>query len=314
MDSDLSRPPATLPRPGEGKRERSKILVIGAKGMLGQALCAAFAKDNAVLPWDKEELDITDPKAISYQLKAVVPDVLINSAAYTDVDGAESNVELANTINGHAVGNIASVCKELDIPLVHFSTEYVFDGEKKAGYREDDIPNPISAYGRSKFLGEQELQKNTDKFYLIRLSRLFGETTPSPPPSPARGEGVNYRKKSFVELMLALAKTKTEIEVVDEEVSSPTYARDLAAATREIIEKKLPFGIYHRTNGGSCTWYEFAGEIFKITGKNVKINPVPASRFPRAAKRPKYAVLLNTKLPAMRDWKKALREFLISNS
>lgn len=278
-----------------------KILIIGAKGMLGQALAQEFAKDCEVVAWDRDEVNLVEIKnhpfdKLRAKIKNLEPDLVINSAAYTNVDQAEEEAEIANAINGYAVGDLAKICKELDIPLVHYSTEYVFDGTKEEGYAESDLPNPISKYGESKYLGEQELQKETDKFYLIRLSRLFGKA----------GAG----KPSFVDRMLELSETQSEIEVVDEEVSSPTCAPDLAKLTRSVIENKLPFGIYHGANSGSCTWYGLAKEIFKITGQNVKLIPVSAERFPRPAKRPVHGVLINTKLPQARPWQEALREFL----
>lgn len=286
-----------------------KVLIIGAKGMLGSALVREFEKADEVIAWDREELDITQVESVKSKVKSLRPDLVINAAAYTDVDGAEQSPNLANAINGFAVAYVAAAARDLQIPLIHYSTEYVFDGEKPEGYREDDKPNPISAYGRSKLLGEQQLQKNTDKFYLIRLSRLFGRESDLSPTLPTPGEG-KTRKKSFVRLMLESAQTKKEMDIVDEELSCPTYASDLAARTRYILENKMPFGIYHGVNSESCTWYGFAREIFEIKGIDVKLNPVPASRFPRPAKRPKYSILLNTKLPPARDWKEALKEFL----
>lgn len=301
MDSDLSRPSATLLKDGEGLGERSKILIIGSRGMLGQALVAEFKSDHDVIAWDREDVDIIKEQDLRFKIYDLRPQLAINAAAYTDVDGAEKNSEIASRINGDAVGQIAKICRGLDIPFVHFSTEYVFDGENKEGYKEDDEPHPISAYGRSKYLGEQELRKNCEKFYLIRLSRLFGR------------EGAG--KRSFVKMMLDLAAAKKEIEVVDEEVSLPTYAHDLAKKVRYIVENKLPYGIYHSPNSGEAvTWFGFAQEIFKITGINVKLKAVPASRFPRPAKRPKYGILLNTKFPMMRPWQEALKEFLALNS
>lgn len=276
-----------------------KVLITGGKGMLGQDLVRVFSQGHEVLAWDSDDIDITDFENSKSQITNSKPDLLINSAAYNDVDRAESEPEMANQVNGWAVGNLAKVCTELDIPLVHFSTDYVFDGQNRQGYREDDKPNPQSAYGHSKFLGEQELMNNTDKFYLIRLSKLFGRKAGSP-----------GAKKSFVELMLSLAREKDEIDVVDEEHSCPTYSSDLAMLTEVLTRERRPFGIYHGTNSGPATWYEFAKEIFKITGIDVKLNPVPASFFPRLAKRPKYGILLNTKLPPQRPWQEALKEFL----
>lgn len=301
-----------------------RVLIIGAKGMLGQELVKTFQEGNEVFAWDRDEVNlakIIDCRSSIIDLK---PDIIINSAAYTNVDKAESEPDKANAVNGNAVGDLAAICRELDVPIMHFSTEYVFDGQKKDGYAETDKPNPISAYGASKYLGETELQKNTDKFYLIRLSRLFGKDSPPPLSLPLKGEegggefpspqgggsgrGDRGRKNSFVRLMLELAKTKKELEVVDEELSCPTYAPDLAKLTRYIIENKLPYGIYHGAGSGSTTWFGFAKEIFKIAEINVKLIPVPSSRFPRPAKRPAYGILLNTKLPEQRAWQEALKE------
>ncbi len=313
--------------PHEGEKKAQKILIIGAKGMLGRELVEEFRLGNQVIGWDRGEIDITRIADRRSQIADLKPDLVINAAAYNNVDKAESEPDLANAVNGYAVGYLASICQELDIPLVHYSTDYVFDGTNKEGYIEEDRPNPMSAYGASKYLGERELQKNSDKFYLIRLSRLFGKNssqpllTPSLNPSPQvgegrvggkrGGEGEFPRKKSFVKLILDLAKTRKELEVIDEELSCPTYASDLARQTRFILENNIHYGTYHSPNSGSCTWFGFACEIFKIAKIDVKLIPVPASRFPRPAKRPPYSVLLNTKLPPMRPWQEALREFLV---
>ena len=227
-----------------------KILIIGAKGMLGQALVKTFSAGNEVVSWDREEIDIAEAQSSNIKIQNLRPDLVINAAAYNNVDEAESEKELADKINGYAVGYLAKTCKGLDVPLIHYSTDYVFDGSKREGYKESDFPNSVSAYGESKFLGEQELQKNTGKFYLIRLSRLFGKEA-----------SVAAAKKSFVNLMLDLAKNHAELEVVDEEVSCPTYASDVAERTRYIAENKPEFGIYHAANAGSATWFEFAAEI-----------------------------------------------------
>lgn len=278
-----------------------KILIIGAKGMLGQELAKVFQKDNPLL-WDRKEIDIANKKEVRQKIGDLKPNLVINAAAYNDVDGAEKNRDLANKINGLAVGHLSKIINAFRGILVHYSTDYVFKGDKKEGYQESDQPEPQSAYARSKYLGEQELQANTDRFYLIRLSRLFGK--------PAISE---VAKKSFVDLMLELAKTKKEINVVNEELSSPTYAPDLAQRTKEIIDWQKPFGVYHASNSGACTWFDFAKEIFTIKKINVKLNPVPASFFPRPAVRPKYSILINTKLPAMRSWQNALKEFIVNN-
>jgi dTDP-4-dehydrorhamnose reductase len=275
-----------------------KVIIIGAKGTLGVALAGAFAETHPIL-WDIEDLDITDEKETIKKISDACPDVVINAAGYTDVDGAEKNEELAMNINGHAAGTIARAAKLVGAVMVHFGTDYIFDGTKKEGYAETDKPDPASVYGRSKLLGENEALKENDKTYIIRLSRLFG--------SAQRG---GRSKKSFVDLMLALAEKNKKLDVVDEEVSSPTYAPDVAWVTKEIVVNKIPFGVYHCSNSGFCTWYEFAEEIFLIKGIAVELNRVSGDHFKRSAKRPAYSVLLSTKLSPMRPWQDALKEYL----
>ncbi len=282
------------------------VLILGAKGMLGQTFVRAF-HDAEVFAWDREECDITDAALVAKKIGELQPALIINAAAYNDVDGAEKDATMANTINGDAVGYLASAAASVGATLVHYSTDYIFDGRKKEGYREDDIPSPISEYGKSKFLGEQKIITYNLKpitYYLIRTSRLFGK----------QGSG----KKSFIDLVLDLTQKKDTLEVVDEELSSPTYVEDLAQRTRKMIEQKKPSGIYHMTNSGVCTWYGFTEEIFKQAhelGLLVKmpiVVPVPSSRFPRPAKRPAYSQLLNTKLSPLRPWQEALRDYLLT--
>jgi len=286
----------------------SKIIIIGAKGMLGQELVRVFAGEE-ILAWDRDEIDITDEKMTREKILAARPDIIINAAAYNAVDRAEEDFETVNKINGYGVGFLAAAAKAASAIMIHYSTDYVFRGDKKEGYAEEDLCAPVSKYGESKLLGEQELAKNTDRYYLIRLSKLFGRM--------GAGEGV---KKSFVDTMVQKAEAnlsesetnKNEcIEVVDEELSSPTYAPDLARLTKEVIDGKYPYGIYHGANSGACTWYEFAKEIFKIKKINIKVAPVGGDKFPRPAKRPRYSVLLNTKLPAQRSWQEALKKYLV---
>ncbi|MFH1193810.1 MAG: dTDP-4-dehydrorhamnose reductase [bacterium] len=275
-----------------------KILIIGAKGMLGRELTRVFA-NREVFAWDLEDIDISSEEDAREKIIALRPDVIINAAAYNNVDKAESEKEKADLLNGYAPGYLAKIADEIGAVFVHYSTDYVFDGERREGYNENDAPNPINVYGASKLLGEREALAKAKKCYIIRLSRLFGQA--------GSGQAV---KKSFVDTMLDLAKDKKELKVVDEEMSSPTYAPDLAERTKYILENNLPYGIYHATNSGGCTWYEFAKEIFKL--KNIEINLIKAGsgEFKRAALRPQFSVLLNTKLPAMRDWRDALGEYL----
>lgn len=265
--------------------------------MLGQELAKVFA-DNEFFLWDKEELDITDVEMAAAKLAKLKPDLIINSAAYNNVDDCETNFELANKINSDGPQNLARIAKDLGATLVHYSTDYVFPGTNPEGYLENDQPEPRSKYAESKLGGEAVLNLH-DKVYLVRTSRLFGR--------PATSEGA---KKSFVDVMLKLGREKESLDLVHEEYSNPTYVVDLAQRTKEILVGDYEPGIYHVVNEGACTWYEFANEIFKQAGINVKINPVGSDKFPRPAKRPAYSSLINTKLPKMRTWQEALSEYL----
>jgi len=281
---------------------QNRILIIGAKGMLGQDLVDVCRKKNIeVIAWDFEDLDITDREQVFEKIKNIRPDSVINSAAYNAVDKAEEpeEFETARAVNATGPKNLAEVCKEIGAVFVTYSSDYVFRGDKKEGYREDDQPDPVSKYGVSKYEGEKNVQAVGGKFYIIRTSKLFGKG----------GSGQNV-KKSFVDTMIELSEKMPELKVVDEEVSCFTYTPDLAEATLALLEGNYSPGIYHITNTEPCTWYECAKNIFEILGKEVKITPVPASTFPRPAQRPNYSALLNTKLPPLRSYKDALREFL----
>lgn len=276
-----------------------KILIIGSKGMLGQELAKVFADQQLTL-WDREEIDITKPEEYGLKITEVGPDLIINAAAMNDVDGIEQDDAMAKLVNGSAVGSIADICSILGILMVHYSTDYVFDGARQSGYVENDKPEPISKYGESKLLGERLLKQAASEYYLIRTSRLFG--------NQGAGQGT---KASFVDKIIAKAKEGGSLQLVDEEVSSPTYVVDLAKCTREMLAARKPFGIYHVTNSGSCTWYQFGKKALELAGfGNVPVTPVSAGTFPRPAKRPAFSVLKNTKLPAMRPWEEALAEYL----
>jgi len=308
-------------------KKTHKILIIGAKGMLGQELIRIFGrdKDYAVTAWDKDEIDITKEKDASAKIKKLKPAIIINSAAYNAVDKAEGEkeFEIAKKINGQAPGNLAKIAKSIGATFVHYSSDYVFNGEPEInfepagcsgnctgcglhqnfvpqiGFDEKSKPKPISNYGKSKLLGEKEVQKVKGKNYIIRLSKLFGR--------PAKAEGA---KKSFFDVMLEAGKKNKTVKVVDEETSCFTYAPDLAKKTKEIIEAEKPFGIYHVINSDPCTWYEAVLELYKQAKIKTKVIPVSSDEFPRPAKRPAYSVLLNTKLNPMRSYKEALKEYL----
>ena len=304
-----------------------KILIIGAKGMLGQELVSVFKrdKDYAVFAWDQKEIDITNQKQINEKITKLKPAIILNATAYNNVDGCEKNkieFEKAKNLNGKAPGYLAKVAKKIDAVFVHYSTDYVFSGmpeipEPKGcagscgscglhqnfipqiGFDEDAVPEPIQKYGKTKLMGEESIQKNGENYYIIRLSKLFGK--------PAKSKDA---KKSFFDVMLALGKKNKNIKVVDEETSCFTYAPDLAKKTKEIIESKKPFSIYHVFNEGACTWYEAVVELYKMAKIKTKVTPVNASEFPRPAARPYVSILINTKLNPMRNYKLALREYL----
>ncbi len=258
-----------------------KTMIIGSGGMLGTELCHVFPD---ALKLKHSGLDIRDREKVIETIETNEPDVVINSAAYTAVDDCEDHRELAFDVNGTAPGYIAEGCLRAGAILVHYSTDYIFDGSKKE-YLEHDPPNPINAYGHSKLLGEKNIIGKMDNYRIIRTSWLYG----------AHG-------KNFVDTMLILSGKMESVRVVNDQFGKPTYAVDLARKTKEIVT--LPAGIYHITNEGVCSWYEFASAIIK--------NAVPCTsdEFPRKAKRPRYSVLVNTKTTPMRHWKDALHEYL----
>ena len=306
--------------------DRKKILIIGSRGMLGQELVLAFKKDKAyeVTAWDREDIDITKNKGAEKKIATLRPQIIINATGYNAVDKAEEPKEflLAKKLNGTAPGNLAKIAKNLKAVFVNYSSDYVFDGQPEIlepggcthvcsscslhenfvpaiGFDEDAKPNPISNYGKSKLLGEKEMKKNGKKYYIIRLSKLFGK--------PGASETA---KRSFFEIMLEAGKNKKEVKVIDEETSCFTYASDLAKKTKEIIEAEKPFGIYHAVNSDPCTWYEAVLELYKQARIRTKVLPVSGDEFPRPAKRPYYSALLNTKLNPMRSWRDALKDYL----
>lgn len=284
----------------------NRIFIIGSHGNLGQDLVKTFESDQnwEVFAYDRPEIDITSEDNLRKHIEEIGPDAVINATGYNAVDKCETDeieFELAKKINGYGPGMLAKICADMDIPLVHYVSDYIFDGEK-GEYAEEDKPNPISNYGRSKLLGEEEIKKNTDKYYLIRTSKLFG-----------KAGGLPISKKSFFDTMIALAKDNPVLKLVDEEKSCFTYTPDLALETKKMIEEKVPFGIYHIVNEGACTWYEAALELFKLAKMDVEVVPVSSAEFPRPAKRPKSSVLLNTKLKPLRNYKEALKEYLAEN-
>ncbi len=258
-----------------------KALIIGASGMLGFDLCKVFTTSVKLT---HKELDIINRDQVLGSIQRIKPNLVINAAAYTDVEGCETNQELALQVNAYGPGYIAEACNKIGATLVHFSTDYVFDGSDNE-YIESATPNPINVYGRSKFFGELKIAEKMDNYRIVRISWLFGT-----------------HGKNFVETMLKLSGEMAEVRVVNDQFGKPTYTVDLAHKIAEIIE--LNPGIYHLTNEGICSWYEFASAFLN------NVVPCRSEEFPRKAKRPKYSVLVNTKTGPMKHWKEALKDYL----
>ena len=277
-----------------------KILITGANGLLGHEL-SSILKGHTIL-LSHSQLDISDPESVNKQIDSSSPDIIINSAAYTQVDACETNYDLAFKSNAIGPKNLAIKCKQLGIPLIHISTDYVFEGNEKKNSPlvEDDKLGPKTVYGKTKLEGEKMVQENCQKYFILRTAWLYGEG------------------KNFVKTMLSLSKKNKELKVVNDQIGSPTYAKDLAKAIKEIIEKKSDkYGIYHVTNKGEVSWYEFAKKIFEIKNIEIKVNPCTSEEFPRPAPRPHYSVLSNQKwidagFTPMRDYEEALNEYLNS--
>ncbi len=275
-----------------------RVLVAGSAGMLAKDLVPIFAeRGHDVVAPPESDFDITSVDTVKRTVGAVGPDFLVNCAAYTAVDDSESNEEQALLINGYAVQNLCLACQEHDVPLVHFSTDYVFDGTKEGAYTIYDQPNPASAYGRTKLLGEKYVTWLLDRFFLVRTAWLFG-----------------HHGRNFIETMLKLGPERGQIDVVNDQHGCPTWTRHLAQATAELIESGR-YGVYHVTNSEPTTWYDFALAIFRESGIDVRVTPTTADRFPRPARRPANSVLDHYPLPQvigrqMPSWREALREYV----
>ena len=257
-----------------------KTMIFGVYGMLGYELKNVFPNAK----WIGSELNITDKSKVIHIIKSFNPDVVINAAAYTDVEECENNIEQAFCVNGWALSHIAEVCYKINSKLIHFSTDYVFDGTKKE-YGESSVPNPINVYGKSKLLGELSIREHMEDFRIVRTSWLYGPNG-----------------KNFVNTILKLSTKIDTVSVVNDQFGKPTYTVDLSEKIKEIIN--LEPGVYHITNEGSCSWYDFACAIIQ------NAVPIKSEEFITKAKRPKCSVLLNTKTKPMRHWKDALREYL----
>ncbi|WP_045518239.1 dTDP-4-dehydrorhamnose reductase [Neobacillus niacini] len=275
-----------------------KVVVTGAAGQLGQDVLLELARKNhQAFGADRAQLDITIEEDVLAYISEVKPDVILHCAAYTNVDAAEENEEAAYQVNAAGTEYLAKAAKLTGAKMLYISTDYVFDGTATEPYKVDEPTKPLGAYGRTKLAGEQLLQKHLNEFFIVRTAWVFG-----------------IYGNNFVKTMIRLGKERGEVGVVHDQVGSPTYTVDLAQFMVELMETEK-YGIYHATNSGVCSWYEFAVEIFKQAEMNVKVNPLTSDQFPRPAARPKYSVLSKKMiekqgLKSLRDWKEALAAYL----
>ena len=279
-----------------------KILITGANGMLAKSVRKRL-EGNELICTDVADLDITNEENVLKYVSEIKPEYIINCAAYTAVDKAETAGKIVDRINADGPGNLAKAAKENNCVLVHVSTDYVFGGDldTEKDYKEDDPKAPVTAYGITKLHGEEQIQNNTDKYYIFRTAWLYGDGN------------------NFVRTMLKLGESKDELNVVSDQHGSPTYAEDLANIIAEAIEKKIPYGVYHATNEGYTTWYDFTKAIFEYAGIICKVNPVSTEEYIEMmkitqAKRPKNSQLSKEKLKAqgieVPEWEDGLKRYL----
>lgn len=276
-----------------------KILILGASGMLGHDLAKVFAEEKLFL-WDREEVDITDELKLIALVKELKPEIIINAAAYTNVDGAEKEKGTAENINAVAVSYIGEAAQAVGARVVHISTEYVFNGFKKEGYDEDAIVSPLSVYGASKARGEENLIASEAEYYIVRTSWLYGH-------APQKGKP---RGKNFIDTILDKAQAGGELKIVNDQYGKPTFAYDLAHGIKTMLWENYPTGIYHLVNEGITTWFGLAEYALQVKGLNATIKPCKTGDFPAVAERPQFSILNNNKLPKLRNWQQAVDEYL----
>lgn len=276
-----------------------KVLITGAKGQMGSELMSALQHMSGmkVYGFGRDELDVTDFTQVKQVLFEIRPDIIIHTAAYTSVDSAEDEPERAYLVNGTGTRNIAIAAAKLHAKLVYISTDYVFNGEHREPISELEKPCPLGVYGKTKLAGEEFVRDFHNRFFIVRTSWIYGE-----------------HGRNFVQTMLCLAEGPDDVHVVDDQIGSPTYARDLAHCIARLMMSDK-YGIYHVSNIGSCSWYEFAQAVFAEAGIMMKVSPCKTSDFPRKAPRPYYSALQHMALgangfPPMRHWREALSEFV----
>ena len=257
-----------------------KVLVTGVKGQLGYDVVRELQKrGHETVGVDIDEMDITDAVAVERVMTEVQPDAVIHCSAYTAVDRAEEDTEICRRVNVDGTENIAKICKKLDCKMLYLSTDYIFSGDGERPWEPDDEASPLNTYGQSKYDGELALKKYVEKYFIVRISWVFG-----------------INGNNFIKTMLRLGRENGAVKVVDDQIGSPTYTYDLARLLVDMIESDR-YGAYHATNEGICSWYEFAKEIFRAAGMdNVSVTPVKSGEFPVKAKRPKNSRMSKEKL------------------
>lgn len=275
-----------------------RVLVTGVKGQLGHDVMNELAKRGYEgIGVDVEEMDITDREAVERVMREVHPDKVVHCAAWTAVDDAEDKEELCRKVNALGTENIARMCRKLSAPMIYLSTDYVFDGEGTRPWEPDDERHPLNVYGQTKYEGELAVEKYLDAYFIVRIAWVFG-----------------VNGKNFIKTMLRLSETHDTLTVVDDQVGSPTYTYDLARLLVDMLETEK-YGRYHATNEGLCSWYEFAKEIFRQAGREVKVLPVSSEEYPAKAKRPHNSRMNKEKLKEMGftplpSWEDALSRYL----
>ena len=275
-----------------------KVFVTGASGQLGYDVCEELKRRKVdYVGTSSGELDITDPEAVERTLQTIHPDAVIHCAAYTKVDQAEEEPEQCWAVNAAGTKNIAAVCRRIHAKMLYISTDYVFPGTGEQFYEPADPVGPVNTYGRSKLAGELAVQSLLDRYFIVRISWVFGKNG-----------------NNFVKTMLRLAETRTELNVVCDQIGSPTYTADLAPLLCDMIQTEK-YGIYHATNEGTCSWAEFAESIFELAGKPVTVHPIPTSEYPTKAVRPLNSRMSKQRLKEngfsmMPQWRDALKRYV----
>lgn len=281
-----------------------KIAVIGANGQLGKDICEKIViANNELIELNHDRIEISNIECVSYVLKEVKPDIVINTAAMHNVEKCENDPERSFKVNGIGAMNLSHICNDLNSTLIHISTDYVFDGSKKKPYIEIDKPLPLNVYGNTKLSGEYFIESIAKKYFILRVSGIYGK-------NPCRAKGTN-----FIDLMLKLAKERDEIRVVDDEILTPTFTEDIADQIVKILNMDAEYGLYHVTAEGSCSWFEFAREIFSVSKTNIVLNKAAPGEFAIKVNRPKYSVLENKflndqNINIMPLWKNGLTRYL----